>query len=44
MFPRMGFLAVGEDGLILRVGGKAREHDKPFAPGVKRENTTAASI
>jgi outer membrane protein assembly factor BamB len=33
----MGFLAVGEDGLILRLGGKAREHDKPFAPGVKRE-------
>ena len=33
----MGFLAVGEDGLILRLGGKAREHDKPFAPGIHRE-------
>ncbi len=37
MFPRMAFLAVGDDGLILRLGGKAREHDEPFAPGVHRE-------
>jgi photosystem II stability/assembly factor-like uncharacterized protein len=33
----MGFIAVGNDGLILRLGGRAREHDKPFAPGIARE-------
>ena len=33
----MSFFAVGEDGLILRLGGRAKENDSPFAPGVARE-------